>query len=89
MVRAARAALALIGLQIAIAAALVEMGLPPVLQSLHQAVGTLVWLAVVTLAALAARSAGAAAAAAAGDGASPTPAAELRAAAATAARAGS
>ena len=89
VVRAARAALALIGLQIAIAAALVEMGLPPVLQSLHQAVGTLVWLAVVTLAALAARSAGAAAAAAAGDGASPTPAAELRAAAATAARAGS
>lgn len=53
IVRAARVSLLVITLQIAIAAALVEMFLPPALQSLHQAVGTLVWLALFVLAALA------------------------------------
>ena len=39
--------------QIVIAAMLVELHLPAVLRSLHQAVGTCVWLAIVTLVALA------------------------------------
>jgi hypothetical protein len=43
-------------LQILVAAALVETRLPPVLQSLHQAVGTFVWIAVVVFAALARRA---------------------------------
>lgn len=51
--RAAWAAFALIILQVVIAGALVEMRLPRGLQSLHQAVGTLVWLAIFILAMLA------------------------------------
>ncbi|MEJ7811239.1 MAG: COX15/CtaA family protein [Gemmatimonadaceae bacterium] len=54
--RASRLALAAIVLQIVIAAVLVESGLPPVLQSLHQGAGTLVWLAIVALATLAGRA---------------------------------
>ena len=54
--RAALAALAIVLLQIVVAAALVEMRLPPVLRSLHQAVGALVWVAVVIFAALAKRA---------------------------------
>ena len=54
--RAARAAFAIVVLQIVVAAALVEMRLPPVLRSLHQAVGALVWVAVVIFAALAKRA---------------------------------
>lgn len=55
--RAALVALAVVILQILVAAALVEMRLPPVLRSLHQAVGALVWIAVVVFAALARRAA--------------------------------
>jgi hypothetical protein len=40
-----------------IAASLVELRLPPALQSLHQATGTLVWIAAFALAALARRAA--------------------------------
>jgi heme A synthase len=47
-------ALGVVVLQILVAAAMVEMHFPPSLRSLHQAVGTALWLAVVTLAALAA-----------------------------------
>jgi heme A synthase len=43
-------------LQILVAATLVELHLPAVLRSLHQAVGTLVWLAIFTLAVLSRRS---------------------------------
>lgn len=50
--RAAYTAFGLIVLQIVIAAGLVEMKLPRGLQSLHQAVGTLVWLALFVLAML-------------------------------------
>lgn len=50
VVRWARIALFITVVQIGIAAALVETFLPPTLQSLHQAVGTLVWIALVTLA---------------------------------------
>jgi heme A synthase len=53
VVRSARVALSLVIIQIAIAAALVEMFLPATLQSLHQAVGTLVWIAIVLFAVLA------------------------------------
>jgi cytochrome c oxidase assembly protein subunit 15 len=52
-------ALGLVVLQILVAAAMVEMNLPPTFRSLHQAVGTLLWLAVVALAALAAHRHGA------------------------------
>jgi cytochrome c oxidase assembly protein subunit 15 len=51
---AASVALGVVVLQILVAAAMVEMRFPPSLRSLHQAVGTALWLAVVTLAALAA-----------------------------------
>lgn len=54
--RAALAAFAIVIVQILVAAALVEMRLPPVLRSLHQAVGALVWVAVVIFAALAKRA---------------------------------
>jgi hypothetical protein len=37
-----------------VAAAMIETAFPAFLRSLHQAVGTLVWLAIVTLATLAA-----------------------------------
>jgi heme A synthase len=51
--RATVLALGAVVLQILIAATLVELHLPPVWRSLHQAVGTLVWLTVFTLAMLA------------------------------------
>ena len=54
--RAAAVAAGALVLQILVAAALVETRLPPVLQSLHQAVGTFVWIAVVVFAALARRA---------------------------------
>ncbi|HJQ52778.1 MAG TPA: COX15/CtaA family protein [Gemmatimonadaceae bacterium] len=53
---AAGMALALVLLQILVAAAMVEMHLPPALRSLHQAVGTLLWICVVALGALASGS---------------------------------
>ena len=53
---AAWSALAVVVLQIIVAGGMVEMHLPPALRSLHQAVGTALWIAVVTLAALAASS---------------------------------
>src|ERR1700674_1753588 len=46
-------ALSFLILQVLVAAAMVEMHLPPGLRSLHQAVGTALWICVVTLAALA------------------------------------
>ncbi len=51
---AAWAALGVVILQILVAAAMVEMHFPPLLRSLHQAVGTALWIVVVALAALAA-----------------------------------
>ncbi len=51
--RTARLAFSVVLLQIIVAAGLVEMHLPPVWRSLHQAVGTLVWLTIFTFAALA------------------------------------
>lgn len=56
--RAAWFALGAVILQIIVAASLVETHLPPVLQSLHQAVGTLVWITVAIWATLAHRAAG-------------------------------
>ena len=52
---AAWSALGVVVLQILVAAAMVEMHLPPSLRSLHQAVGTALWIAVVAIAALATR----------------------------------
>lgn len=52
--RATATALGLVVLQILVAAAMVEMNLPPTFRSLHQAVGTLLWITVAALAALAA-----------------------------------
>ncbi|HUQ18724.1 MAG TPA: COX15/CtaA family protein [Gemmatimonadaceae bacterium] len=52
LVVAARLAFGLAILQILIAAAMVEMHLPLVLRSLHQATGTLVWLAICVFAGL-------------------------------------
>jgi len=46
---AAGMALGLVILQILVAAAMVEMHLPPALRSLHQAVGTLLWICVVAM----------------------------------------
>ena len=51
--RASAAALGVVVLQILVAAAMVEMNLPPSFRSLHQAVGTLLWITVVALTALA------------------------------------
>ena len=56
IVNGARGVMALIVVQILIASALVEMTLPWQLQSLHQAVGTLVWIAVFTFTILAGRA---------------------------------
>ncbi len=56
VVRAAQVAAAVIGLQLVVAALLVGLHLPPVLQSLHQAVGTVLWIAVFAFAALAHRA---------------------------------
>jgi heme a synthase len=53
VVRVARTAFGVATLQILIAAAMVEMHLPMVARSLHQAAGTLVWLTVCVLAGLA------------------------------------
>jgi cytochrome c oxidase assembly protein subunit 15 len=50
---AARTALTVVILQILVAAAMVEMHLPASLRSIHQAIGTALWISVVTLAALA------------------------------------
>ena len=50
---ASSVALAFVVLQILVAAAMVEMQLPPELRSIHQAVGTALWIAVVALTALA------------------------------------
>lgn len=55
---AAWTALGIVVLQILVAAAMVEMHLPPALRSIHQAVGTALWISVVTLAALAAGTRG-------------------------------
>jgi heme a synthase len=55
-VRAAQAAALLVLLQVAIAAAMVELNLPPGLQSLHQAVGTLLWVVLVACTVLAHRA---------------------------------
>ena len=57
VVTASRVAAAAIILQVLVAAAMVETRLPPALQSIHQAVGTLVWVAVVVFALLARRGA--------------------------------
>lgn len=54
---AAALALAAVVVQVLVAAALVETGLPLGLRSAHQAVGTLAWVAIVVLAVLARRSA--------------------------------
>jgi heme A synthase len=53
IVLAARLAFGVIVLQILVASALVELYLPPPLQSLHQAVGTLVWVTIFAFATLA------------------------------------
>jgi cytochrome c oxidase assembly protein subunit 15 len=53
VVRSARFAFAAIVLQILIAAGMVEMRLPPLFRSLHQAAGTLVWISVFIFAAIA------------------------------------
>jgi cytochrome c oxidase assembly protein subunit 15 len=50
---AAWAAVSIVVLQIIVAAAMVEMHLPASLRSIHQAIGTALWISVVTLAALA------------------------------------
>jgi heme A synthase len=55
--RAATVLLGVIAAQIVIAGILVSTHLPPVLQSLHQAVGTLVWLSAVAVAGLSAKGA--------------------------------
>jgi len=56
--RAAWTALGIVIVQVFVAAAMVEMHLPPTLRSLHQAVGTALWISVVALAALAAGTRG-------------------------------
>jgi heme A synthase len=58
IILASRLAFAVVVLQILVAAALVELRLPPPLQSLHQAVGTLVWITIFALATLARVGAG-------------------------------
>ena len=50
---AAWSALGIVTLQIVVAAAMVEMHLPASLRSIHQAIGTALWISVVALAALA------------------------------------
>ncbi len=56
VVSMARIAFGLVLAQLLVAAALVELRLPPQLQSLHQAIGTLVWLGVIVFAAIAHRA---------------------------------
>jgi heme a synthase len=53
--RAARVALGAVVIQVIVAAAMIEMKFPPEFRSLHQAVGTLVWLCVVVLTIVTAR----------------------------------
>jgi heme a synthase len=55
--RAAWVAFSAAVIQVLVAAAMIEMHFPPTFRSLHQAFGTLLWLAVVVLAILSARSA--------------------------------
>ena len=55
---AAWTALGIVILQVFVAAAMVEMHLPTTLRSLHQAVGTALWISIVALAALAAGTRG-------------------------------
>ncbi len=55
---AAWTALVVVALQVLVAAAMVEMNLPPGLRALHQAAGTALWICVVTLTALAAGKSG-------------------------------
>ncbi|HEY8166228.1 MAG TPA: COX15/CtaA family protein [Gemmatimonadaceae bacterium] len=57
VVRSARFAFGAILAQILIAALMVEMRLPPLFRSLHQAAGTLVWISVFIFAAIALRAA--------------------------------
>lgn len=57
IIRAAAVTFGAVLAQVVVAAALVEMRLPPVMRSLHQGVGTLVWVAVVVLALLSRRGA--------------------------------
>jgi heme A synthase len=57
IIRASAVAFVAVLAQILVAAALVEMRLPALLRSLHQAIGTLVWVAVVVLALLGRRGA--------------------------------
>jgi cytochrome c oxidase assembly protein subunit 15 len=57
IVRAARVAFGTAAVQVLVAAAMIEMQFPALLRSVHQALGTLVWLAVVVLAILSARGA--------------------------------
>ena len=52
------AALAIVVLQVLVAAGMVEMNLPATLRSVHQAVGTALWITVVTLTALAGKRSG-------------------------------
>ncbi|MDQ3698565.1 MAG: COX15/CtaA family protein [Gemmatimonadota bacterium] len=59
--RTARAVFAIAFLQILVAAAMVEMPLPPVLRSVHQTFGVAIWLGVFTLAYLARIASGASA----------------------------
>lgn len=54
--RAAWLAFGVVAVQLVVAAVLVELRLPPFWRSLHQAVGTLVWLSTFTFAALARRA---------------------------------
>jgi len=56
IVLATRLAFSAVVLQIMVAATMVELHLPAPLQSIHQAVGTLVWMTTVTAAALAGRA---------------------------------
>lgn len=56
IVRAARVAFGAGVLQLLVAAAMIEMSFPPFLRSLHQATGTFVWLAIVSLAIMSARA---------------------------------
>ena len=57
ILRATRMAFGAVVVQIGIAAALVETFLPPVLQSMHQAMGTFVWITILALALLARQAA--------------------------------
>ncbi|MBA3341316.1 MAG: heme A synthase [Gemmatimonadaceae bacterium] len=57
IVMAARVAFGAAVVQVLVAAAMLEMQFPPVVRSLHQAVGTFVWLAIVVLALHASRAA--------------------------------